>query len=109
VTENEIGMEFDPASSTLAFFGAELRIRREAAGMSQTEPAKRVHCAPSLLSKIESAKRVPKEDLAQLCDATLGTDGFFTRLWPVMIRNAFPADAWSAFVGAVRRGEFPAV
>jgi transcriptional regulator with XRE-family HTH domain len=81
----------DPKASTLAFFGAELRLRREGAGLSQTQLAKRVHCAPSLVSKIESAVRVPKEDLAEAFDDALGADGFFARLWPVVIRNAFPA------------------
>ncbi|MGP4004178.1 helix-turn-helix domain-containing protein [Streptomyces sp. 8N706] len=89
--ESELDPLFDPTSSTLAFFGAELRLRREAAGISQSELAKVVHCAPSLLSKIESAKRVPKDDLAVLLDSALGTDGFFERLWPVMIKNAYPA------------------
>lgn len=90
-TEHDVEPVPDPTSSTLAFFGAELRLRREALGMSQTELARLVHCAPSLLSKIESAKRVPKEEMADLCDRALGTDGFFGRLWPVMIRNAYPA------------------
>jgi transcriptional regulator with XRE-family HTH domain len=90
-TEFELGPASDPASSTLAFFGAELRLQREAAGLSQTQLAKYVHCAPSLLSRIESATRVPQEDLAGRLDDALGTDGLFTRLWPVMIRNAFPA------------------
>ncbi|MGP3981419.1 helix-turn-helix domain-containing protein [Streptomyces sp. KR80] len=89
--ENELDPMFDPTTSTLAFFGAELRLRRELAGLSQTELAKEVHCAPSLLSKIESAKRVPKDDLAVAFDAALGTDGFFARLWPVVIKNAYPA------------------
>jgi transcriptional regulator with XRE-family HTH domain len=59
--------------------------------LSQTQLAKRVHCAPSLVSKIESAVRVPKEDLAEAFDGALDADGFFARLWPVVIRNAFPA------------------
>lgn len=89
--ENEVDPTVDPKTSTLAFFGVELRIQREKAGMSQTELAKKVHCAPSLLSKIESAKRVPTEELAERCDAALCTRGFFGRLWPVVIKHAYPA------------------
>ncbi|GAB2628440.1 helix-turn-helix transcriptional regulator [Streptomyces capparidis] len=88
--DNELEWMFDPKSSTLAFFGAELRLRREAAGLTQTALARKVLCAPSLLSKIESAKRVPTDDLAARCDEALGTDGYFSRLWPVVIRHAFP-------------------
>ncbi|MFI1955956.1 Scr1 family TA system antitoxin-like transcriptional regulator [Streptomyces xinghaiensis] len=80
----------DPRASTLAFFGAELRLRRMAAGMKQTELARALHCAPSLICKIESAARAPQEDFAERCDEVLGTDGLFARLWPVMTHNAYP-------------------
>ncbi|KNE81018.1 helix-turn-helix transcriptional regulator [Streptomyces xinghaiensis] len=79
----------DPRASTLAFFGAELRLRRMAAGMKQTELARALHCAPSLICKIESAARAPQEDFAERCDEVLGTDGLFVRLWPVIVRNAY--------------------
>ncbi|MCC5032690.1 helix-turn-helix domain-containing protein [Streptomyces sp. WAC 00631] len=80
----------DPRSSTLAFFGAELRLRRKAAGLTQRELARTLHCAPSLICKIEAAVRAPQEDFAERCDEALGTDGLFSRLWPVMTHNAYP-------------------
>lgn len=81
----------DPESNTLAFFGAELRLRRERAGLTQTAMARRAHCSASLLSKIESGDRIASESLTRECDAVLGTDGYFGRLWPVVIKHAFPS------------------
>jgi hypothetical protein len=80
-----------PSAPTPAFFGAEPRVRREAAGLSRSEPVRRVRCAPSPVDKAEAAKRVPPREPAAFCDRELCAAGFLTRLWPVMIRNAYPA------------------
>lgn len=82
--------ELDPTSSVLAFFASELRRVRTEAGMSQTELAKRAFVAPSLLCKIEAAQRVPSRELADELDAAFGTAGHFARLWPLVIRHAYP-------------------
>ncbi|MET9857771.1 helix-turn-helix transcriptional regulator [Streptomyces smyrnaeus] len=80
----------DPKVSTLAYFGTELRIRREEAGLSQAELGRRTFCTHSYISRIESASRVPSEEFAQRCDCVLGTSGTFTRLWPIVIEHAYP-------------------
>lgn len=81
----------DPAQSVLGFFGAELRRMRMKAGWSQAALAARLYCTDSLLSKIEAAKRMPSEELAQRCDEVFETDGHFARLWPLVISYAYPA------------------
>ncbi|WP_030544908.1 helix-turn-helix transcriptional regulator [Streptomyces albus] len=83
--------ELDPASSVLAFFASELRRVRLETGVAQTELAKRTYITPSLLCKIESACRVPSQDLAEQFDQVLGTDGHFARLWPLVIKHAYPS------------------
>ena len=90
--ENETSENFraDPKVSTLAYFGTELRIRREAAGLSQSVLAHRTFCSHSLISRIESAERVPTEDFCKRCDEVLGTGGMFWRLWPIVIQHAYP-------------------
>lgn len=81
----------DPTASMLAFFGSELfRIRTEA-GMSQARAAKKAHTTQSMLSKVESALRVPSEDLAHDLDEVFGTGGHFGRLHPLVIRYAYPS------------------
>ncbi|RKN06308.1 helix-turn-helix domain-containing protein [Streptomyces radicis] len=81
----------DPASSLLAFFGSELRRVRQDAGLSQEEGARKAHTTQSMLSKVEAAKRVPSEDLARDLDAAFGTGGHFSRLYPLVIRYAYPS------------------
>lgn len=90
--ENELGSDIktDPRVSTLAYFGTELRIKREQADLSQGAFAQRMFCDRSHVSRIESAERVPTEDFAERCDEVLGTGGTFARLWPVVIEHAYP-------------------
>ncbi|MGR8010318.1 helix-turn-helix domain-containing protein [Streptomyces hypolithicus] len=83
--------ELDPSASVLSFYATDLRRRREEAGISQRELAKRVHIAPSLLNKIEAAKRLPSRELSQVCDETFGTVDHFQRLWPLVIKYAYPS------------------
>ena len=90
--EKDAGTDFrsNPQVSTLAYFGTELRIRREEAGLSQATLAQRLFCTHSLVSRIESAQRVPTEEFARRCDEVLGTGGAFRRLWPVVLQHAYP-------------------
>ncbi|MFF2523884.1 helix-turn-helix domain-containing protein [Streptomyces liangshanensis] len=82
--------ELNPTESVLAFYATELRRRREAAGMSQRALAKEALMAPSLLNKVEAAKRLPTMALSEVADGLFAPDGFFTRLWPLVIKYAYP-------------------
>lgn len=81
----------DPNESVLSFYAADLRRRREKAGLTQRAFAKQALMAPSLLNKIEAAKRLPTRELSELADRTFGTDSHFTRLWPLVIKYAYPS------------------
>ncbi|MDT0305462.1 helix-turn-helix transcriptional regulator [Streptomyces sp. DSM 44917] len=81
----------DPTSSLLAFFGSELRRIRLEAKASQGETAKRAHTTQAMISYIESAKRVPSEDLARDLDLAFDTGGHFGRLHPLVLRYAYPS------------------
>lgn len=83
--------ELDPAESVLSFYATDLRRHRESSGLAQRELAKRAHMAPSLLNKIEAGKRLPTRELSELCDETFGTADHFQRLWPLVIKYAYPA------------------
>ncbi|MDH6112303.1 transcriptional regulator with XRE-family HTH domain [Kitasatospora sp. MAP12-15] len=81
----------DPTSSVLAFYATDLRRKREGAGISQRAFAKQALMAPSLLNKIEAGTRLPTKDLSALADSTFGTTDHFQRLWPLVIKYAYPA------------------
>ena len=91
--------ELDPASSVLAYFGAELRRLRAAAGISQEDLAQQISYSASLVGMIETARRAPARDFALRCDGVLGSDGALARLWPLVSQEALPR--WFRMLRAV--------
>lgn len=83
--------QLDPSESVLAFYATDLRRNREKAGITQRDFAKRALMAPSLLNKIEAARRMPSRELSELCDEVFDTGDHFRRLWPLVVRYAYPA------------------
>jgi tetratricopeptide (TPR) repeat protein len=63
-----------------ATFGAELRHRRRAAGLTLTELAVRTHYSKGYLSKVETGLATPNPALAALCESELGAPGVLTAL-----------------------------
>ncbi|WP_405795430.1 Scr1 family TA system antitoxin-like transcriptional regulator [Streptomyces sp. NBC_01506] len=70
-------------------YGAELRLRRIAAGMTQEALAQRVVCSPTLISHFEAGRRLPSPTDAKRIDQALGTDGFFER-WLEDLDSKYP-------------------
>lgn len=66
----------------MAEFGAELRRRREAAGLSLTEFAASTHFTKGYLSKIETGQARPNRTLAGICDRSLDAGGRLLALVP---------------------------
>ena len=62
----------DPYTSPRAFYGAELRRLREAAGLSQEQLGERIFCSGTYVGQFESATRRPQRDLSKLLDEVLG-------------------------------------
>lgn len=69
------------------FFGAELKRRREEAGISQVELGARVFVSGGYIGQFEQAIRKPQLDIAQRIDEVLQTDGIFERLWNKLIKD----------------------
>ncbi|MER5770908.1 helix-turn-helix transcriptional regulator [Streptomyces sp. NPDC001985] len=63
-------------------FGSELRRARLAAGLSLTQLASLVHYSKAQLSKVETGRKRPTEELARLCDARLRTGGRLLEFLP---------------------------
>lgn len=86
----------DPGSSLLAFFGAELRRRRAAAGMSQEQLGHAVNYSAALVGRVEIGERVPSPDFARRCDDVLSAEGLFAHLRDSMNSDmhAYPTWFW---------------
>ncbi|MFE3599050.1 Scr1 family TA system antitoxin-like transcriptional regulator [Streptomyces sp. NPDC059142] len=70
----------DPYVSPTAFYGAELRRVREAAGWSQERLGELVFCSGTYIGQFESAVRRPQLDMSKLLDGALGTGEHLQRL-----------------------------
>lgn len=82
--------DLDPSASPLDYYGYELRRLREDAGLNQAELGSAVFCTGSLIGQIECTRRVPTRDFSERVDAALGTDGLFSRLIGLVLRNQLP-------------------
>jgi transcriptional regulator with XRE-family HTH domain len=72
-----------------------VRHAREAAGMSQAQLAELIKYAPSFVSMVEHAERMPKQDFTEACDRVLNTGGFLTRtLTDLVARDGAPEWFW---------------
>ncbi|WP_172639423.1 helix-turn-helix domain-containing protein [Streptomyces tailanensis] len=69
-------------------FGQALQLRRIRAGLSLSGLSGLVHYSPSYLSRVESGKRGPSQQLARLCDTALGANGELSGLVTPPVRRA---------------------
>jgi transcriptional regulator with XRE-family HTH domain len=86
----------DATRSPMAFFGAELRRVRIAAGLSQDQLGQKLVFSGDTVGKIETGERAPTPDFAARCDGVFGhLDGLFTRLLELARRwNGGPYPQW---------------
>ncbi|MGZ3099027.1 helix-turn-helix domain-containing protein [Streptomyces sp. H62] len=80
------------------FFGAELKRRREDAGITQVELGARVFVSGGYIGQFEQAIRKPQLDVAQRIDGVLQTDGIFERLCRKLIDEPGYADYFAGVV-----------
>jgi DNA-binding XRE family transcriptional regulator len=95
-------------------FGAAVRRRRVAAGLSLSDLARRIHYSKSHLSKVETGRRAPSLDFARRCDVTLEAGGALVSLVSAvtLAPPALPAepagDQWLISLNRTGRGGFSA-
>ncbi|MFF4217909.1 helix-turn-helix domain-containing protein [Streptomyces nondiastaticus] len=79
-----------PDRSARHLFGADLRHRREAAGMTLEKLAEVVCYSRSHLARIETAEHVPPPDLPGRLDEVFGTGEHFVRLYAIARHEVHP-------------------
>ncbi|WP_079102307.1 helix-turn-helix transcriptional regulator [Streptomyces sp. TP-A0356] len=94
----------DPASMA-EFYGAELRRRREDAGLTQSRLGELVYCSGPYIGQMEIAIRRPQLDLSERLDTVLRTDGFFRRLCEAILKSSKYADYFAAAAELERRAK----
>ncbi|MFD0169972.1 helix-turn-helix domain-containing protein [Streptomyces decoyicus] len=78
------------------FWGAELKRRREDAGLTQDALGRMVFVSGGYVGQFEQAIRKPQLDVAVRIDGVLQTDGFFERTWRKLIDDQRYADYFAA-------------
>ncbi|MBM7436798.1 helix-turn-helix transcriptional regulator [Streptomyces sp. HB132] len=82
--------KLDPSSSPRALLGAELRHRREAAGLSQDDLGAPLFVSGSFIGQLEAGTRRMQADQAQRLDEVLGGGGFFARNCVALKQSKYP-------------------
>ncbi|MFG2921863.1 helix-turn-helix domain-containing protein [Streptomyces sp. NPDC048305] len=82
--------KLDPSSSPRALLGAELRHRREAAGLSQEDLGAPLFVSGSFIGQLEAGTRRMQADQAQRLDEALGSEGFFVRNCAAVKQSKYP-------------------
>ncbi|MEU9291873.1 helix-turn-helix transcriptional regulator [Streptomyces sp. NPDC048275] len=96
--------QLDPVSMG-EFYGAELRRRREDAGLTQGGLGDLVYCSGPYIGQIEIAIRRPQLDLSERIDGVLGADGFFRRLCAAILKASKFAEYFAAAAELERRAK----
>ncbi|GIH68780.1 helix-turn-helix domain-containing protein [Sphaerimonospora thailandensis] len=76
--------EIDPAGSSRAQLGAEIRRLRTERGLSQAGLGRLIHCSADLVRRVETTERFPTQDFLVACDRALDAGGLLTALWPAL-------------------------
>ncbi|QNE75804.1 helix-turn-helix domain-containing protein [Streptomyces finlayi] len=82
--------KLDPSSSPRALLGAELRHRREQAGLSQDELGAPLFVSGSFIGQLEIGVRRMQLDQAAKLDEVLGAEGFFVRNCAALKESKYP-------------------
>lgn len=84
------GKNLDPSTSPRALLGAELRVARERAGMSQAELGEPLFVNGSFIGQLEAGTRRMHIDFARQIDDILDTNGFFARNCGAAAKSKYP-------------------
>ncbi|MEV7726604.1 helix-turn-helix transcriptional regulator [Streptomyces sp. NPDC087917] len=82
--------DLDPSTSPRALLGAELRVARERAGLSQVELGAPLFVSGSFIGQLEAGTRRMHPELARQLDEILDTDGFFFRNCTALAKSKYP-------------------
>ncbi|MBT2480275.1 helix-turn-helix transcriptional regulator [Streptomyces sp. ISL-94] len=84
------GKNLDPSSSPRALLGAELRVARERAGLSQAELGEPLFVSGSFIGQLEAGTRRMHLEFARQIDDILSTGGFFVRNCGAAAKSKYP-------------------
>ncbi|PIM67534.1 transcriptional regulator [Streptomyces sp. JV178] len=91
---DEPGWEVDPDDewgvAVIATVGRQLKLRREAVGMSAADFGRAVGYGEDLVYKIEGGKRIPRQEYLDKADEALGAGGLIAATWEDVKKVRYP-------------------
>ncbi|MEU6348894.1 helix-turn-helix transcriptional regulator [Streptomyces sp. NPDC047072] len=91
---DEPGWEVDPDDAwglaVIETVGRQLRLRREAAGLRAAEFGDAVGYGEDMVYKIESGRRIPRQEYLERADETLGAEGLIAAAWEDVKKVRYP-------------------
>ncbi|GAB2948956.1 helix-turn-helix domain-containing protein [Streptomyces heilongjiangensis] len=91
---DEPGWEVDPDDewgvAVIATVGRQLKLRREAVGMSAADFGRTVGYGEDLVYKIEGGKRIPRQEYLDKADEALGAGGLIAATWEDVKKVRYP-------------------
>ncbi|MEW1686232.1 helix-turn-helix transcriptional regulator [Streptomyces sp. NPDC093594] len=91
---DEPGWEVDPDDewgvAVITTVGRQLRLRREAAGLRVPDFGRAVGYGEDMIYKIESGKRIPRQEFLDRADEVLGAGGLLSAAWEDVKKVRYP-------------------
>jgi transcriptional regulator with XRE-family HTH domain len=88
--------DLDASESPRAFYGAELRRKREEIGLSQDKLGERLFCSGAYIGQLEAATRKPQLDFAKQLDEVFNSRDYFHRLCGMVLKASRHAEKFEA-------------
>lgn len=89
-TEAEDGRHEDSGTAFLRCFGRQMKLLREAAGLTQAELGDRVGYGEGLIASVEQGRRIPKPEMIDAVDDALGAGGVLRAMKEEVARARYP-------------------
>ncbi|MFE1784614.1 Scr1 family TA system antitoxin-like transcriptional regulator [Streptomyces sp. NPDC059506] len=80
----------DLGSATLKYFGSQLKLFRQRAGMTREDLGVQVGYSEAMIAAIEQGRRFPQQELVDRADDVLGAGGLLRAGGPYLVRGRYP-------------------
>ncbi|KAF4410966.1 helix-turn-helix domain-containing protein [Streptomyces lycii] len=83
-------VEKNASSGTLRYFGSQMRLWRQRAGMSRERLAEELGYSVETISSVEQGRRIPQPSVIEAMDDVLGAGGLLKGGAPFLVREKYP-------------------
>jgi transcriptional regulator with XRE-family HTH domain len=82
--------QIDYGATTLRYFGGQMKLFRNRAGLSRAELGDRTGYSEATVASIEQGRRMPQQEFVEKTDRILGADGLLRAGLPYLLQSRYP-------------------